>query len=252
MSELSTRQQSILNRIVETHIETAQPVGSRSITDLYTDLYRSFYSPATVRAEMGLLEDKGYLTHPHTSAGRLPTDLGYRYYVDHSLKQESPAEDVMRQISKELSQAENQDFAEEASRILSQLSGEVSLIVVSDSARRKYRVFIQGTSSILEKPEFQDIKKARPVFRGLEEKAAIMEGLLGHSRESEVSIKIGGENSSEAFHECSVISTKCQIGGSWSAVAVVGPRRMRYAKTVPLVALMGRMMLTLLNEREDF
>lgn len=251
MQTLSVRQQSILNRIVETHIETAQPVGSRFITDLYTGLYRSSYSPATVRAEMGVLEDQGYLTHPHTSAGRLPTDLGYRYYVDHSLQQENPAEDMMKQISNELARAEQDDMAEEASRLLSQLSGEVSLIVIAE-APNKCRVFVQGTSRILEKPEFQDVHKARHLFKGLEEKSEITERLLGQSRESEVSIKIGGENSSETFRECSVISTKCRIRGNWSAVAVVGPRRMRYSRTVPLVALMGRVMLNLSNHRENF
>lgn len=251
MSKLSTRQQSILNRIVETHIETAQPVGSRFITGLYTDLYRSSFSPATVRAEMGLLEEKGYLTHPHTSAGRLPTDSGYRYYVDHSLKQENPEDSVIRQAAKELSQAGREDFAEEASRILSQMSEELSLIAISESSG-KYRVFIQGTSRILEKPEFQDAYKVRPVFKGLEEKTVLAEWLLERSGASEVAVSIGGENTPQAFQECSVISSQCRVRGNLGAVAVVGPRRMRYAKTIPMVAWMGRMMMNLLNEREDF
>lgn len=252
MSQLSTRQQSILNRIVETHIETAQPVGSRFITNLYTGLYRSSYSPATVRAEMGVLEDKGYLTHPHTSAGRLPTDSGYRYYVDHSLIHEDPEDADLRRAVNEISQARDEEFAEEASRILSQMSEQLSLVAVSDPSRGKNRLFIQGTSRILEKPEFQDAHKARPVFKGLEAKAALLQWLLQRTPDSEVTIGIGGENGPEAFRECSVISAKCRVRGSVGAVAVVGPRRMRYAKTIPLVAWMGRTVLNLLNEREDF
>ncbi len=78
-AELDDRKAAILRAIVEEHIETAQPVGSQRIArerDLGV-------SSATVRNEMTLLEREGYLAQPHTSAGRVPTDQGYRYFVDH-------------------------------------------------------------------------------------------------------------------------------------------------------------------------
>ncbi|MBI4711029.1 MAG: hypothetical protein HY767_00985, partial [Candidatus Omnitrophica bacterium] len=80
METLSLRQNDILRGVIETHIETTQPVGSRSIAEKYA----ISFSPATIRHEMGALEEMGYLTHPHTSSGRLPTDHGYRYYLDHT------------------------------------------------------------------------------------------------------------------------------------------------------------------------
>jgi heat-inducible transcriptional repressor len=75
---LSERQQRILRAVVDSYLETGKPVGSASIADL-DDID---WSPSTVRAELSALEREGYLTHPHTSAGRIPTDAGYRLYAD--------------------------------------------------------------------------------------------------------------------------------------------------------------------------
>ena len=76
---LTERQRMILNVIVDDYISSAEPVGSRSISKR-GDIG---YSPATIRNEMADLEDLGYLEQPHTSAGRIPSHKGYRYYVDH-------------------------------------------------------------------------------------------------------------------------------------------------------------------------
>jgi heat-inducible transcriptional repressor len=250
MHPLSPRQQSILNRTVETHIETAQPVGSRSLTDLYTGLYRASYSPATVRAEMGQLESMGYLTHPHTSAGRIPTDLGYRYYVDHGLKEEAPSEDLMNRVYEELTPAASEatdTFAENASRLLSQMTDELSLVVISDSRRRSHRLFFQGSSRMLEKPEFQNLDRVRPILKTLEEKAGITAWLLDSARE-DVSVRIGHENEPEAFRCCSVVAMRCGSGENpFGALAVFGPRRMNYSRTLPLVNRMTRIMKEILN-----
>ena len=77
-AELNEREKSILRYIIQQFILTASPVGSRNITKRY-DLG---ISPATVRNIMSDLEESGFIDHPHTSAGRIPTDKGYRFYVD--------------------------------------------------------------------------------------------------------------------------------------------------------------------------
>jgi len=87
MSEaLSERQQAILQRLVEEYVSTGQPVGSRTLVE------RSGVgaSPSTVRGELAELERIGLLTHPHTSAGRVPTEAGYRLYVDGLLDRQEP------------------------------------------------------------------------------------------------------------------------------------------------------------------
>src|SRR6266498_2194983 len=79
--ELTQRQQTILNLIVHTYVATAVPVSSKAIL-IAAELG---ISSATVRNDMAVLEEQGYLTHPHTSAGRIPTDKGYRYFVERLL-----------------------------------------------------------------------------------------------------------------------------------------------------------------------
>ena len=79
--QLSERQGAILRRVVEEFVNTKQPVGSKTLVER-SDLR---VSPSTVRAELAELEALGLLTHPHTSAGRVPTEAGYRYYADELL-----------------------------------------------------------------------------------------------------------------------------------------------------------------------
>ena len=76
--ELSERKLKILHAVIQNYLETGEPVGSRTISK-YTDLN---LSSATIRNEMADLEELGYILQPHTSAGRIPSDLGYRYYVN--------------------------------------------------------------------------------------------------------------------------------------------------------------------------
>jgi len=86
--KLSKRKQQILEAIVEVHIATAEPVGSRTIARKY----KLGVSPATIRNEMADLEEMGLIEQPHTSAGRIPSQQGYRYYVDQLMQKGSLTE----------------------------------------------------------------------------------------------------------------------------------------------------------------
>ena len=86
--ELDERKVKILKAIVANYLETGEPVGSRTISK-YTDLN---LSSATIRNEMSDLEDMGYICQPHTSAGRIPTDAGYRFYVDSIMEEKKDVE----------------------------------------------------------------------------------------------------------------------------------------------------------------
>jgi len=92
-AELTSRQQIILGLVVREYIATAQPVGSRALEGLGLGV-----SSATIRAEMGLLEELGYLTHPHTSAGRVPTERGYRYFVERLMRESQLSVEEQRMI----------------------------------------------------------------------------------------------------------------------------------------------------------
>ncbi len=93
---LTERTSQILVHIIGEYVETAQPVGSETMVRKY----RLPISAATVRNEMARLEEEGYISHPHTSAGRIPSDKGYRYYVESLMEEEEPSEDEKRAIGR--------------------------------------------------------------------------------------------------------------------------------------------------------
>lgn len=126
--DLDTRKATILEAVVTEHIDTAQPVGSSSVLQ-NADLD---VSPATVRSDMVALEREGYLAQPHTSAGRVPTDKGYRYFVDHleagtlGRAQQEQIKDFFARVRGEV-----EDVLEQTSTLLSQLTSYTSVVVNS-------------------------------------------------------------------------------------------------------------------------
>ena len=125
--ELNERKLQILQAIVADFIYSAEPVGSRTISKKYD----MGLSPATIRNEMSDLEEMGYLTHPHTSAGRVPSDKAYRLYVDKLMGSSELAEDRKALIEAQLQQdaAELDDTIEKAARILSDMTNLVSFAI---------------------------------------------------------------------------------------------------------------------------
>lgn len=127
------RSQAILSAIIEKHLVTGEPVGSRSIADHFS--HKSGWSPATIRNVMADLEQAGLVDQPHTSAGRLPTDKGYRYYVDHMIGQTQLSKADLKAIDSllgldELSTDSTPDrLMEKLSHLLSQLSENVGIVV---------------------------------------------------------------------------------------------------------------------------
>jgi heat-inducible transcriptional repressor len=98
--ELTERRSAILRHVVSDYVETAEPVSSKALVDRY----ELGVSSATVRNELARLEDEGYVTHPHTSAGRIPSELGYRYYVRSLMDEEPVPDDERRTIEHQLHQ----------------------------------------------------------------------------------------------------------------------------------------------------
>ena len=94
MQELDERKQKILHTIIQNYLETGEPVGSRTISK-YADLG---LSSATIRNEMSDLEEMGYIIQPHTSAGRIPSDMGYRFYVDQLMKEKEQEVTEMKEL----------------------------------------------------------------------------------------------------------------------------------------------------------
>lgn len=134
---LDDRRREVLRTLIQLHVETGEPIGSES---LCRALDRAL-SPATLRNIMADLEVLGYLDHPHTSAGRIPTDEGYRLYVD-ALMGPQPLPPVEREaIASELGspEASVERTMERASHLLSRLSRHVGFVLAPDVARTSFR-----------------------------------------------------------------------------------------------------------------
>lgn len=128
--ELTEREELVLRYIVQNYILTASPVGSRFLSKRFEE---ESISAATIRNVMGDLEEKGYITHPHTSAGRVPTDLGYRRYVDGMIKAEhlSAAERVAIESTLDPA-ASPSTFIRETSRLLATITEQLGLVTAPE------------------------------------------------------------------------------------------------------------------------
>lgn len=150
-SDLSDRERRILEAVIRTYVETAEPAGSRTVARR-SDLG---VSPATVRNTMSDLEEKGYLFHPHTSAGRIPTDLAYRYFVDQLMDPVPLTRPERERLQAELDLAGGASAVERlvqrAARALSVLSQELGVAALPrlDSAVLEKLELIQVSSSKL-------------------------------------------------------------------------------------------------------
>lgn len=123
--KLSEREQSILHHVVYNYIQTAIPVGSRYISKHF----ESSLSPASIRNVMADLEEIGFLSHPHTSAGRVPTDLGYRFYIDYLMEMQQLSDEEKLRISQQLDQANDADeMLRETSKLLGKISHQLGIV----------------------------------------------------------------------------------------------------------------------------
>ncbi|MBQ8559903.1 MAG: heat-inducible transcription repressor HrcA [Tyzzerella sp.] len=135
--ELDDRKKTILQTIIKTYLETGEPVGSRTISK-YTDLN---LSSATIRNEMADLEDLGYIIQPHTSAGRIPSDKGYRWYVDMLLEEKEQEVTEMREQM--LQKADKMDqILKQAAKVLASSTNYATMISAPTYNRNKLK-FIQ-------------------------------------------------------------------------------------------------------------
>lgn len=221
------RKKKVLDIILKTHIDMAEPVGSKYISNILG------LSSATIRNIMSELEDDGYIIQPHVSAGRIPTERAYRHYVNSLIEAwESNIEEI-RRINRELLLKYNTytDLIDHASYTVSRLTHYTAFVVYPMD-----HIHMDGTSNIMEQPEFSDPKNLKKILKTLDNRERLLEVMNSYLSSGTLKIHIGRENSLDGFEECSVI-TACYksrnrvVGG----VGIIGPIRMKYRRVVPLV-----------------
>ena len=342
---LDARSREVLASVIVAYIESAVPVSSRQLTKGG----KFGLSSASLRNAMADLEDLGFLTHPHVSAGRVPTDLGYRAFVRDLMPAQAPSESDRARIADELSPEpfETERFLKATSGVLCRLTGEVGVVAapasmsfvlesvhftrlsdckivvaeVSDTGfvesrlietredfsqaeldgisnrltidfagkslgeirvlllaslgeekvrmdralaralelgRRAFAetrpqeeaVYMEGTESLLEKPEFRnDLEALRRMFHAFEEKARLVSLLTDCITADSLAVVIGSESSFTDETGSAVVSAPYRRGDRVIGVlGVIGPRRMKYARVVPLVGELSRYVSRRLTE----
>ena len=231
--ELTVRQQEILCSIIEEYAETASPVGSVTLAKLFD------VSPATIRAEMARLEALGLIAQPHTSAGRVPTDAGYRFYVNHLESRNEVEEPTFDRSAHVLEvRVSSQSRADAAIRgavdSLAELTGNLGLATIGD------QLYLSGISRLFTQPEFVDSTRVRAVAKLLDN----LEPWLREAAPGEpLNIFIGHENPIGKNSEVSLIISKFRSPFSdKSYIGVLGPTRQNYIRVTSLVRRAGEML----------
>jgi len=236
VTALNIRGKKILQAIVESYIETAVPVSSQAIARRL----RLRLSTATVRNIMAELDELGLIWQPHTSAGRIPTDRGYRYYIDSISEPEeltSGERELIEQRYPQQSEALD-EFLTGALRILSGFSGYTSLAF---SSFGRDRLYVERVSCILEQPEFQNTRKLQVILRTFEEEEPLLKIMKDDLDPDGVKVHIGRENPCEDIQECSLVIANFKIKDrNMGALGIIGPRRMSYPKVISTVSYMAQ------------
>jgi heat-inducible transcriptional repressor len=341
--DLDPRARDVLREIVMQHIASGEPIGSRTLSKCG----KFQLSPASLRNVMADLEELGFLAQPHTSAGRVPTDRGYRFFIDHLMKSRSLTPREQQAIDEGVSVgSEIDDVLHHASALLSKLSDQVGLVFMPtlmqfavrsmdfiavaenkimvvivgangvvvnkiietrflftrdelerisryitaefagltlDAIRRRlirlteqeraqhdqmlqktislgidavnapyeHDLYVEGASSILNKPEYADAALLRKTFLALQEKEKLVELLETCLAEEGLQILIGAESDFTQINNFSIVARRY---GSTSAplgmVGIIGPMRMEYARMAPLVDYLSRALSRKIEEED--
>lgn len=335
--QIGERKRGILREVILRFIDSAEPVSSQNIAENA----KMGLSSATIRKEMAELEELGYLCHPHTSAGRIPSDKGYRFFVDNFIKNNvSLNPEKINAISKTSTAAISKDInkdmefetilkksSEQLARMTNYLSmiiapaifnnkfrhielielnkGHIMLVLITDAGRvfkknflieglynyfdlqatsnilninfkdknlseldfsvlkisesdsylipviKKVinlikdcisdtlmynRIYIHGASSVLNQPDFIDIKKIQEILKIIENEYLLANLLLNLSEDDDLIIKIGSEIFEEGIDDLSLVASKYKIyNQSSGTIGVLGPKRMNYFKVVNII-----------------
>ncbi|AZR73176.1 heat-inducible transcription repressor HrcA [Anoxybacter fermentans] len=344
---LDGRKWAILEAVIREYILTAEPIGSRTLTRRYN----FGVSPATIRNEMADLEAMGYLEQPHASAGRIPSDKGYRIFVDALMKSND-----LPSISEEVDQIfftkkrQIHDLIQETTRMLSQLTHYISLglvpnfeqtifqhlqlipltsrkvvaVLVTDSGmvhnqifsipvtmsrkelgqisdflndrlqgmtleeidsvlmkklerelvnrydilsdvikilyeelledvkKKLQQIFLDGTSYMIDQPEFADLKKLKTMMNMLEKRELLYNILNQSDNDETIQITIGQENPHKEMQDCSIISATYSVNGRpIGRIGILGPTRMEYGKVIAVVQYVANTLSKILSEKDE-
>jgi len=227
---MTERQQKLLSAIVEQYAEVASPVGSSLLAKVFN------VSSATIRAEMAELERLGFIAQPHTSAGRVPTDKGYRFYVNGINGETQPVLTEGRGekalSARVLHAGTPERMIRNSVDTLVELTHNLGLATIGN------QLYMSGLSNLFGQPEFMSGDQVQQVARLLDN----LEPWLREAAPNEpLSVYIGKENPVGRSAGCTLIISRFRSPYSDSSyIGILGPTRQSYRDTMALVARAGR------------
>jgi heat-inducible transcriptional repressor len=238
MHNLTQRQIEILKSVIEEYIQTAEPVGSETIEKKHN----LSASPATIRNEMVKLSEYGYLKKPHSSAGRIPTPKGLKFYVRELMKEKelSTVEEVALKERVWDYRDKMQRFLKEATKSLAEKTNAVAIATTNEG-----EMYCSGYANILEMPEFFDIDVTKNLLEALDEYDYFQAIFSNADNTEEIHILIEDELGSRLNGPYGFIFTNYEtplhVHGS---IGVLGPARLNYTAIIPTVRYFGDLIET--------
>lgn len=229
---VSDRGLEVLRAIVQDYVDSREPVGSKAIVDRH----QFGVSAATIRNDMALLEEEELIVAPHTSSGRVPTDKGYRLFVDTLEEQRAITHSQRQAIERFLGEADDlEQLYGRTVRVLSQLTGQLAMIGSPGSNR----LVVSGAANLV-RTEQDFSGHIVDVMDAIDEQVVVLRLLAETAREEEISVTIGRENAPFGLTETSVVSGEFDSGAGTSLVGVLGPTRMNYSSNIVAVRAVAR------------
>lgn len=229
--KLNSRRKKVLAGVVREHIKTAQPISSDYLLAHY-DLH---VSPATIRNDMLYLEKEGFLEQPHMSSGRIPSDTGYRFYINELTDQPLLGRTIERILD---------DMAHHSRHIihditllqtmadyLAQVSGNVGMVSLAENDV----VFKNGLKNLMHQPEFQNIEQIKNFASTWDELDKSLEGVWDH--DGGVQVWIGKENKL-TLPGFGLVCARVSMGKKRHQkilAGILGPKRMDYERNIALL-----------------
>ncbi len=222
---MKERTLQILAALIEDFVETATPVASQKL--LQSGKFE--ISSATVRNEFAALEEIGLIESPHISAGKIPTQKGFRFFVDEFLTGENESKIVTSIFERHIEKYKTQKSKEsvfDVLRILASLSGNVAFAHIDND-----RSFYLGVSNVLRAPEFlaspEKVAQIIEILEGREKFQNFLNKL--EFKNNEIKIFIGDENLIAEIASCAVMVTRFETTNTSGQIGILGPIRMKYA-----------------------
>ncbi|NLG10713.1 MAG: hypothetical protein GX562_04195 [Coriobacteriaceae bacterium] len=230
--------------MVDEYIVSAVPVGSNTLVERYA----LGYSSATVRNELMGLEEAGYALSPHTSAGRIPTDAGYRIVVNSLLLNPTSLRstpDFGTPGYRQWSLFSSEQYMETRHwGMLLSLSSFTGCLALLWAPTMSKTIFHRGIPALLEQPEFKDARLVLPLLQLLENHTDVLSLLATVMRRPGVVIRIGGENKDSQLSAFSLIASSYGKDRTDGVVAVVGPTRLDYRRAILAVSTASKILET--------